>query len=115
MAIINNNYIIIPKQEMFEACKEFAADLTDLGLEFQPGKLACYISEEFCDTQLDSLWGNIPNSNRWITDVHGNVTFGLAVCNVPVGSEAFVKAYLARKGTHIQRGFNVIERLLDPG
>ncbi len=28
---------------------------------------------------------------------------------------AFVKAYLAWKGTHIRRGFNVIKRLLDPG
>ncbi len=37
MAIISNNYIIGPKEEIFEACKGFAADLTDIGLEFQPG------------------------------------------------------------------------------
>jgi hypothetical protein len=113
MAIINYNYIIGPKKEILEACKGFAADLTDVGLEFQPEKLAYYIAEEFRTTEWDSLRGGIPN--RLITDAHGNVTFGLAVCNVPVGSEAFVKAYLARKGTHILRGFNVIELLPDPG
>jgi hypothetical protein len=69
--------------------------------------------EEFCTTEWDSLQDDIPN--RSITDAHGNVTFGLAVCNVPVGSKAFMKAYLMRKGTHILQGFNVIERLLDSG
>ncbi len=38
----------------------------------------------------------------------------MAVCNVPVGSKAFVKAYLAQKGTHILQGFYVIQHLLDP-
>ncbi len=38
-----------------------------------------------------------------------------ALCTVLVGSKAFIKAYLARKGTHIWRGFNVIKRLLNPG
>jgi hypothetical protein len=41
MAIINDNYFIGPKEEIFEPCKEFAADLTDVGLEFQPGKSTC--------------------------------------------------------------------------
>jgi hypothetical protein len=113
MAIIHDNYIIGPKEEIFEACKGFATDLTDVGLKFQPGKLACYIVEEFCTTEWDSLRGDTPNGS--FTDAHGNVTFGLAVCNVPVGSKVFIKAYLARKGTHIQRGFNVIKCLLDPG
>ncbi len=35
MVIINDNYIISPKEEIFEACKGFAADLTDIGLTFQ--------------------------------------------------------------------------------
>ena len=112
MAIIDDNYIIRPKEDIFEACKGFAADLTDVGLEFQPGKLACYIAEEFCNTEWDSLQGDIPNG--LITDAHGNVTFGLTLCNVPIGSKSFIKAYLARKGTHIWRGFNVIEHLLHP-
>ena len=97
---------IFDDEEIFEACKGFATDLTDVGLEFQLGKLTNYIAEEFLTTEWDSLWGDIPN--RWITDAHGNVTFGLAVCNVPIGSKAFVKAYLAGKGTHIWRRFNLI-------
>ncbi len=39
MAIIIENYIISPKEEIFEACKRFAADLTDVGLKFQPGEI----------------------------------------------------------------------------
>jgi hypothetical protein len=50
-----------------------------------------------------------------IIDADGNKTFRLAVYNVPVGSKAFVKAYLVWKGTHIRQGFSMIERLLDPG
>ncbi len=99
MAIIIDYYIICPQKEIFEACKGFAADLTDVGLKFQPGKLACYIAEEFCTTEWDSLRGDTPNG--LITDAHENSTFGLAVCNVPVDSEAFIKAYLAQKETPV--------------
>ncbi len=77
------------------------------------GEIGIYIAEQFHTTEWESNWGDFLNGS--ITDAHGNVTFGLAVCNVPVGSKAFVKAYLAWKGTHILRGFNVIEPLLDPG
>jgi hypothetical protein len=59
MAIIDDYYIIGPKdkEEIFESCKGFAADLTDVGLEFQPGKSAWYIAEESCTTEWDSLRG----------------------------------------------------------
>jgi hypothetical protein len=106
MATIDDNYIMGPKEEIFEACTGFAADLIDIWFEFQPGKSACYSTEEFHTIEWDSLQGDIPNG--LITDAHGNVIFGLAVCSVPVGSKAFVKAYLAQKGTHILRGINVI-------
>jgi hypothetical protein len=36
----------------------------------------------------------------------------LAVCNVPVGSRAFTKAYLTKQGNHILLGFAAIKRLL---
>jgi hypothetical protein len=39
MAIVDNNYIIGPKEEIFEACKGFAADLTNLGLSSSWGYL----------------------------------------------------------------------------
>jgi hypothetical protein len=113
MVIFDDNYIIGPKEEIFGAWKGFSADFTDVVLEFQLGKSACYIAEEFCTTKYDSLWGDILNG--LITNAHGNVTFGLAVCNVPVGSKAFAKTYFAWKGTHILWGFNMIKRLLDPG
>jgi hypothetical protein len=105
--------MIGPKKEIFEACKGFAADLTGIGLKFQLGKSACYISEQFCTTEWDSLCSDIPN--RLIIDADGYVMFGLVVCNIPVGSMTFIKTYLAQKGTHILWGFSVIERLLDPG
>jgi hypothetical protein len=47
MAIIEDNYIIGPKEEIFEACKGFAADLTDIGLKFQSGKLAFTLQNNF--------------------------------------------------------------------
>jgi hypothetical protein len=106
MAIIDNNSFIGPKEEIFMAYKGFAVDLTDAGLEFQPGKSACYISEEFRTTKWDSLWGDTQNGST--TDASRNESFGLAVCNVPVGSAAFVKAYLAQKRTHTLQGFPMI-------
>jgi hypothetical protein len=69
MAMINDNYIIGPKEAIFEACKGFSAGLTDVGLEFQPEKSACYIAEEFCTAEWDSLQGDIPNG--LITGAHG--------------------------------------------
>jgi hypothetical protein len=72
-AYIDSNYIIGPKEVIFEACNRFAADLTDVGLKFQPGRSVCYISGEFCTTEQDSLWGDIPNG--LIIDADGHETF----------------------------------------
>jgi hypothetical protein len=47
MAIIDDKYIIGPKEEIFEACKGFAADLTDVGLEFQPGNWHVTLQKSF--------------------------------------------------------------------
>lgn len=33
VAIIDDNYIIGPKEDVFRACEDFAADLTEVGLE----------------------------------------------------------------------------------
>ena len=33
VAIIDDNYIIGPKEDVFRACEDFAADLTKVGLE----------------------------------------------------------------------------------
>ncbi len=89
-------------------------DCIKVGLEFQPKKSACNIvAKEFCTAEWDTLRAVIPNGS--ITDADGNEVFGMAVCNVPVGLAAFVKAYLARKGTHTLGGFATIDCLLDSG
>ena len=40
--------------------------------------------------------------------------WGLSVCNVPVGSEAYVKAYLEQKGRKVRKGLAGVTELLDP-
>jgi hypothetical protein len=37
LAIINDNYIIGPKEVIIQACKGFAMNITEVGLEFQLG------------------------------------------------------------------------------
>jgi hypothetical protein len=113
MATIDDNYIICPKEEIFQECEGFAVDLTKVRLKFQPGKSTCYITNKLRTAKWDSLWGDIPNEST--TDADRNEVFGLAVYNVPVGSAAFVKAFLTWLGTHTLQGFVTIECLLDPG
>ena len=97
MAIIDDNYIIGPKEDIFWAWDDFAADLTEVGLKLQPGMSTCYIANQFRTAEWDGPRGGIPN--RSITDADQNEDLVLAVHNVPVGSVAFVKAYLAKRGT----------------
>ena len=46
--------------------------------------------------------------------VDGDQVHGISVCNVPVGSEAFVKAYLKQKGRKVRKGLARVSELLDP-
>ena len=39
---------------------------------------------------------------------------GLSVCNVPVGSEAYVKGYLGLKGRKVRKGLTKVTDLLNP-
>jgi hypothetical protein len=74
---------------------------------------ACYIADQFRTVKWDAPWGGIPNGP--ITDADRNEVFGLAICSVPVGSAAFVKAHLTKKRKHILFVFVMIDPLLNPG
>ena len=46
--------------------------------------------------------------------VDGELARGMAVCNVPIGSNAFVRGYLQQKLEKILKGFDKLIELLDP-
>jgi hypothetical protein len=55
-------------------------------------------------------------SNGTIEDQEGNTHFGIAACNIPIGTEGFIKAYyLYQKKESILTGYDIIMNLLDPG
>ena len=63
--------------------------------------------------------GEIPNGT--LKDKNGNnITedglpeHGISVCNVPVGSEAYVKEYLSQKADNIEFQYRDISEMLDP-
>jgi len=62
--------------------------LTTCGLTLQPRISAAYIAEEFRDGDFEAqrVTAGIPEQ-----------VLGITVCNIPVGSAGFVKAYLKRK------------------
>lgn len=74
---------------------------------------ACIIADQLRTVEWDAPWGGIPNEP--ITDADRNEVFGLAICSVPVGSAAFVKAHLAKKRKRILCDFVMIDPLLNPG
>jgi hypothetical protein len=82
-------------------------------LGVQPAKSKAYITEHLRDARLDELGGDV--SNGTIEDQEGNTHFGIAACNIPIGTEGFIKAYLYQKKESILTGYANIMNLLDPG
>ena len=69
--------------------------------------------------EWDSLQGEIPNGTLKDKDnedvpVDGEVLYGLAVCNTPLGTNLFVKKYLEQQSNIIVSMFEMISELLDP-
>ena len=46
--------------------------------------------------------------------IDGAEARGLSACNVPVGSEAYVKGYLELKSRKVRKGLAKVSNLLDP-
>ena len=116
MGIIDDNYSLGPPEVIFQANKDFAHALKDVGLELQPAKSKCYISEEHRDEQWNTLRGNIPNGtlkDKEGADIleGGRPMHDISVCNVPVGSEIYVKNYLSKKAHKIKAQFEDISKL----
>ncbi|EJK51883.1 hypothetical protein THAOC_28906, partial [Thalassiosira oceanica] len=119
-AIIDDNYSFGRPDVIFEANKAFAADLAIVGLELQSAKSQCYIRPGLRDSNWDALRGDIPNgllrdSSGEAVLVDGTPQYGITVCNVPVGEQAFVEGYLAQRLTRITDGYQRAKELLDPG
>ena len=50
-----------------------------------------------------------------VVDDGGTTHYRLSICNIPMGSERYVKTYLDKKKRQIIQGFDVISKTLDPG
>ena len=101
-AIIADNYIVGPPVIAFEANIALLDDLKEVGLKLNLTKSKCHIDSAFRDDTWEHMRGNIPNGV--LQKAHGEVMInngepmhGMRVCNVPVGSQNFVKGYLDQR------------------
>ena len=113
MAIMDDNYTIGNQEVIFDSIKLLKEDLAIVGLELQPNKSKCYISEENRNEEWERLRGDTPN--EVVVDEDGTTHYGLLICNIPMGSERYVKTYLDKKKSQIIQGFDVVSKTLDPG
>ena len=84
------------RETLFEANEQLKIYLKKVDLDLQPNKSACYIRKDLRDQRWDELRGDIPNGKLDGGDGAGK-NFGIAICNVPFGTEGYVKGYLSAK------------------
>ena len=113
LAIMDDHYAMADPETLSEANNKLKSDLKVVGLDLQPKKSACYIREGLRDERWDEFRGEIPNGKLDDEDEEC-VDFGIEICNVPFGTEGFVKGYLNKKQTRIVGGFDRAKELLDP-
>jgi hypothetical protein len=95
---------------IFTLAKQLADDLALVGLELQPAKSKTYITKHLRDERWDELRGDVCNGT--IEDDEGITHFGISACNIPIGTEGFVKTYLNQKKDGILKGYDTIINLL---
>ena len=72
-------------------------DLADVGLELRESKGKAYIATEYRNDEWNECRGDIPDGVLLDSDdnpvlSNGSPCFGISVCNVPVGSDSYIKA-----------------------
>ena len=117
-AIMDDNYSLGPPRTLAIAHAQFKLDLADVGLELRESKGKAYIAAEYRNDEWAECRGDIPDGVLLDGDdnpvlVDGSPCYGISVCNVPVGSESYIKGYLQQKGVRIRRGFDKVSSLLD--
>ena len=60
-AIVDDNYAMGLPKHIFSAHQTFGTDLVKLGLQLQPTKSQCYITEAFRNDEWDRHGGDISN------------------------------------------------------
>ena len=101
--IFDDNTTLAPREVIFTLAKQLAEDLAlVLGLELQPAKSKTFITEHLQDERWDELRGDVCNGT--IEDDEGITHFGISACNIPIGTEGFVKTYLNQKKDSIDIG-----------
>jgi len=99
MAIIGDNYLPRNMSNTFNANDTFAEDLAEVVLALLPQKLKGFVREGHHCTEYDTPRGAIPNgilidSNGDSVTAKNTPIFGIATCNIQIGSEAFIKGYI---------------------
>jgi hypothetical protein len=81
---------LVPREVIFTLTKQ-------LELHQRNQKLTSLSISEMRAGRWDELRGDV--SNGTIEDQEGNTNthFGIAACNIPIGTEGFIKAYLYQK------------------
>ena len=113
VSVIDDHYPMGERETLFPINEKLKADLKVVGLDLQTKKSACYIREGLRDERWDELRGEIPNG-KLIDDDEECVDFGIEICNIPFGTEGYVKGYLDKKQKRIIGGFDMAKELLDP-
>ena len=120
MAIVDDNYLSGPPVQAFEAMKGLEVDLQEVGLKLNAEKSKCYITDAHRDAAWERMRGDIPNGvlktpGGEVVLTNGEPLHGMTVCNVPIGSRAFVEGYLDQRLEKILKGYAKLGELLDPG
>ena len=101
VTVILDDNTTAPREVIFTLAKQLAEDLALVGLELQPAKSKAFITEHLRDERWDELPGDVCNGT--IEDEEGITHFGISACNIPIGTEGFVKTYLNQKKDSICR------------
>ncbi len=68
------------------------------------------------EVYINDVWERIGGhtENEIVNDDDGITHYGLSICNIPIGSDYYVKTYLQKKKNRIRQGFDVISKTLHP-
>mgnify|MGYP001307855544 FL=1 len=114
LGVCDDTTIIGRPEVVFPLIKEHKEELAKIGLELNISKTKCYIHGEYRNEEYHRLREEAGINEGVMGDDNGNELYGLKICSIPFGEEAYKKEWLEQKSGKISQQIATVGEKADP-
>jgi hypothetical protein len=114
LGVCDDTTIIGRPEVVFPIIGEHKEELAKIGLELNINKTKCYIHEDYRNEEYHRLRIEAGINEGVMEDDNGNKLYGMKICSIPIGEDAYKREWLQQKSEEISQQITTVGEKADP-